>query len=595
MWSPIGAFRARTRAPNMNCSTRFWPTEPSKRAAKGFHPRRWISTTLIFVLGLGNVAAAFLADDRNDSHPEDFRVSPPELGGNYPHFPPMSSLSGLPSSPTQELSSAATGSPQGSVSNGDVAPAGKKAVIVTDQAVVRAGPGFGYYPTQVLRRGERVEVFHLDPNGWLAIRPPQGSFSWVRAEDVAVGEDGLAEVLRNDTPSFIGSLLGSARHYAPIKLRKGEILEVLQGEDSPKLFVSGPGSRDSSSNAFHDAGWIKIAPPAGEFRWIEKRAVRFLEGEELQTVQWSPEESPGESTPISEWKALSPQEQPPATSEARSFQTPYGRPNQGPFPASEQLPYARPQSGAVREWVARSQPTEQPPDGSKHQPASYQQELEGLTLRLAQTLLSPVGQWEVEPLAKKCEELMKKPLPPPTREEARVLATRIYRALELKRRFEAQQRHVETPEVAGGSTSAILPQDPIPSSHHSANLGQLSSGSSPQFPPYSQRETTSPDLPQTAEPPANQTFLVSRSGGNRFDATGRLMRVLPAQWGVPRYALVDEAGNIRAFLTPAPGLNLEYYLGRQIGVHGTCSSFGDKQTLHVMVKSVTPLERFSQR
>jgi hypothetical protein len=73
------------------------------------------------------------------------------------------------------------------------------------------------------------------------------------------------------------------------------------------------------------------------------------------------------------------------------------------------------------------------------------------------------------------------------------------------------------------------------------------------------------------------------------------MRVIPAAWGVPRYALVDEGGNICAFLTPAAGLNLEYYLGSQIGVNGNCSVYGEKQTLHVMVKSVTPLERLSQR
>lgn len=73
------------------------------------------------------------------------------------------------------------------------------------------------------------------------------------------------------------------------------------------------------------------------------------------------------------------------------------------------------------------------------------------------------------------------------------------------------------------------------------------------------------------------------------------MRVLPAQWGIPRYALVDESGNISAFVTPTGGLNLEYYVGIRIGVNGPCTVYGPKQVPHVMAKAVVPLERLSRR
>jgi hypothetical protein len=475
-------------------------------------------------------------------------------------------------------------------------PPGRKAIVAVEEAFVRAGPGFGYYPTQILRRGDVVEVFHEDPSGWLAIRPPEGSFSWVLAEDVSVGQDGLGEVLRDGTPSFIGSQLGSARHYAPVKLRRGEVIEILSPDPGVRLFSSPAASGKSSATEEPQSRWIKISPPAGEFRWIEKKAIRFIESSELQGVRWNPEDSPPEERPTSQWKALTqqlasppipPGEVMPSSSPARA--------GEGFSTASNDGTNAKPDSGKVREWVARAQPAEgsaQAPPGER---SSYQEKLDQISLRLAQTLLKPLNQWEVESLAKECEELLAKPLPPPTREEARILATRVNRALELKRRFEAQQQQTGTPRVGPGLVQEFMASSPTFAGQPSDNVAESSFGTSAQFATFPAGGGASLQPSGTASFAQLHPILVSKPGGPRFDATGRLMRVLPAQWGVPRYALVDEAGNIQAFLTPAPGLNLEYYLGRLIGVHGTCSSFGEKQTLHVMVKSVTPLDRLSRR
>src|SRR5579859_2126999 len=51
------------------------------------------------------------------------------------------------------------------------------------EAEVRSGPSTepAFYPTNRLHRGDPVEVVGEVPGGWLKIRPPEGSFSFVNA------------------------------------------------------------------------------------------------------------------------------------------------------------------------------------------------------------------------------------------------------------------------------------------------------------------------------------------------------------------------------------------------------------------------------
>ena len=56
-----------------------------------------------------------------------------------------------------------------------------KAYVTAAEVYVRSGPGRTFYPTDKLHTGDQVEVYRHDPGGWCAIRPPEGSFSWVSA------------------------------------------------------------------------------------------------------------------------------------------------------------------------------------------------------------------------------------------------------------------------------------------------------------------------------------------------------------------------------------------------------------------------------
>jgi uncharacterized protein YgiM (DUF1202 family) len=129
-----------------------------------------------------------------------------------------------------------------------------QARVVAAGAAVRSGPGDNFYPTDTLSQGDLLEVYR-EKSGWLGIRPPINSFSWVAARDLIVKDGGLAEVTRDNVPSRIGSRVSDKRNASQVRLKKGEGVEVV-GEET----IGGE-------------KWCKIAPPAGEFRWIQSSLV----------------------------------------------------------------------------------------------------------------------------------------------------------------------------------------------------------------------------------------------------------------------------------------------------------------------------------
>jgi hypothetical protein len=80
------------------------------------------------------------------------------------------------------------------------------------------------------------------------------------------------------------------------------------------------------------------------------------------------------------------------------------------------------------------------------------------------------------------------------------------------------------------------------------------------------------------------------SKGDRYDAAGRLERVPPVTPGVPRFAVLDPSGNVRAYVTPSTGVNLYKYLGQDVGIVGQRGYIPDQQAQHVTASHITPLD-----
>ena len=136
-----------------------------------------------------------------------------------------------------------------------------RAYITADDVYVRSGPGENYYPTDKLKAGTEVEVYRHDPGGWFAIRPPKGSFSWVSSHHVRLDGDNLATVTADRVVSRVGSRLNDSRDVFQVHLHKGEVVEVLAADRNERVAENGA------------SAWYKIAPPAGEFRWVPGRYV----------------------------------------------------------------------------------------------------------------------------------------------------------------------------------------------------------------------------------------------------------------------------------------------------------------------------------
>ena len=137
--------------------------------------------------------------------------------------------------------------------------------VIADHTYLRAGPGDDFYPTERLIAGTAVEVWAVDPSGYVALRPVDGSFSWLRACDVdavsVIGDPptgqasgrGVGVIVTDGAVSRVGSQLNDLRHVAQVSLEAGERVQVI---DEVRIAAGR-----------HAGLWVRIEPPAGEFRW----------------------------------------------------------------------------------------------------------------------------------------------------------------------------------------------------------------------------------------------------------------------------------------------------------------------------------------
>ncbi|MDZ4821063.1 MAG: SH3 domain-containing protein, partial [Planctomycetota bacterium] len=137
------------------------------------------------------------------------------------------------------------------------------AYISQDGTAIRCAAGRNYYATDQLKRGEMVEVHEHSKDGWCAIRPPEGSFSWVLADSLRVDSDGIGIVLHDKTPCRVGSSVTDLWDVIQVRLSRAEEVEVLDA-------VLRELKKDDK---IENSMWCKIAPPSGEFRWVEAASL----------------------------------------------------------------------------------------------------------------------------------------------------------------------------------------------------------------------------------------------------------------------------------------------------------------------------------
>lgn len=118
----------------------------------------------------------------------------------------------------------------------------------------------GNYMTGRVKAGEILEVCFRTDDGWCAVRPPEGSFSWINADYVLRGGSGIGTVVCPDSSKEVPVRVGAASILSSsdvqVGLENGRQVQIL-------------GEQTLTGNKT----WLKIAPPRGEFRWIQQSAL----------------------------------------------------------------------------------------------------------------------------------------------------------------------------------------------------------------------------------------------------------------------------------------------------------------------------------
>ena len=527
------------------------------------------------------------------------------------------------------------------------------AQITESDTIVYSSPGAEQYETQKLKAGDKVQVYQINPNGWCAIRPPVGSFSWISGLYVHAGLDNIGVVTVDQLSSRIGSQFGDTCKTVQVQLKKGERVMLLERVETPT---------NSASPV-----WYKIVPPAGEFRWIplesistspklakrnnvntnaENRRTSAGSGNIVQVTHdeetlGGPDLGPVEEMQFDETVIAEEPDSDDTISNLSDNETvlieladsdPLEAPNQAALqqavvartlnsrPAARIVPGGNPQNGQghMQGQVITGQPfiIEQPNGSTIFNPTvydpqvayrnnemasrhpmgmeptdPYQRALMQLNREIHATLNRPTDDWMFDAMIQKGKTLIEHA---PT-EYDRTRATQMVQTLERSwsiRKTNAFRREQISNLNGGKMTQSVVRNKTNTTPQNTASpvnsglpilpaTGLAPSGPTSNFMPNVMPSTVNPSVAQA-----------SNQQQSAFKAKGRLGRFSQRPEGYPPYALVNEQGQIVSLITPQPGLDLNQYINKQIGINGTSGVYinGSQRAPHVGASAVFPLQ-----
>lgn len=415
---------------------------------------------------------------------------------------------------------------------------------------LRAGPGDDFYPTERLACGVPVEVWAFDESGYCAVRPVQGSFSWMRRCDVdcttaalpgeAAAAPTVGVVVTDAAVARVGSQLNDLRHVTQLALEAGERVTVLES-------VTIPDGR-------HAGDWVRIEPPAGEFRWApaDDLALPPALARPLQAVE--PPAGAGLAAAGEAIAAIrdagSAVQQAVAEINAPAPDEPSSTAIPGP-PADPAQPGLLNPLPLASKWftgwlprgtnVFEGQGTVVPTAVSGGAAATSADELTDIDLALSLTVAGPTESWNLAPL----------------RERLRLAAARATSESERTRAVavDARLARFEAIQARQKALAADVPADAS-----SLRLGGMWSSLSA----LGSRPIRPGVLPGGAPAGGQPTWTPP----DQVETTGRLATVISRRPDAPRWALVDGQNNVLVFVTPQPGVNLAPLVGQQVSVRG---------------------------
>jgi len=496
------------------------------------------------------------------------------------------------------------------------------AYITAAEAFAMSGPNMvGEYRTERLERGQRVTVYQQVP-GWCAIRPPHGAHSWIDGRYLEQINADTARVKIAEVPSFIGSTLQSRRDKYQVTLDAGEIVQVVAVTETT-------------------AGtWYKIAPPAGEFRWVSSAE---LGRDPADTTQVAAATGPINTTPLaapsldpppaypssnptttvvaeaatanptlaapgqisqwlsadsSRWRNLNPGTIVSTSGTGQVFaQAPPQQPVQPirpvqqvaetkPWAAASNTPPASPSAAAVSTApLAGSASATTQADSTMSR--STQNQLEALELDLSAMLSEEPTAWSFSTFNQRSDKLLDQAGSALERGKVRIFQNKLARFAEIKQRTLDQQALLATQPTRtratapATSTVAAAPASPFA-------LPTQSTDWVPGARPGSMISSQGLGAGGLLKAPATITDPVM----GRYDAIGKLMPVIAKRPNAPKFALVDANNKVVSFVSPGPGVEMQAYVGQQIGVMGSKGYMPELQgnPTHITATTIGPTD-----
>ena len=400
--------------------------------------------------------------------------------------------------------------------------------VAADHLYLRCGPGDDFYPTERLVAGTEVEVWSIDASGYCAVRPVKGGFSWVLARDVqaeAKSDTTTGIVVTDATVARVGSQLNDLRHVTQVALEAGERVTIIE--------------RVRIAEGRHAGDWLRIEPPAGEFRWAWGGDLALP----LALAPAAPltDQLPGGGLAAAGEAIEAIRDAGDAVTQAvAEFDAAHAAPppEEKPSGMSRLLAGWLPRGTNVFD---RATPATPPPAVSAGAAAASGDELADIDLALSLAVTGPSETWNLAPLRERLRLASTRATAQGDRTRAQAIDARLSR-------FEAIQGRQQSLAANPAADAEPLRLGGMWSSLSSLGTRPVRPGVLPGGRPAGGQPTWTPP--------------------DQMEASGRLATVISRRPEAPRWAVVDESNNVLAFVTPQPGVNLGPLVGQQVSVRG---------------------------
>ena len=431
-----------------------------------------------------------------------------------------------------------------------------EAVVDVEGEYVRSGPGPNFYPTDKLRRGEKVMVHRHDPGGWCMIAPPVGSFSWIRAEHVQKSGNDRGVLKANKVVVHVGSAI-NPDEFTTIQgnLSKGDAVEIL-GE---------------KSFAFEDGAKLmyKVSPVKREWRWIPRKAL--VATDSIRTEPFPAEPPPRNkkpSGPVADQHELDPD----------AFAKPIST---GPTPIGNDIEDRR---------GAKPRPGEVNTSSNNDAPNGFRSRLDKIDRQFREMIQDEPSTWNLNDIAQQYRALDKEASQP-------AISNTIALRLDAVARYE--KIHREYVEFLKLTTETKQRDAQLASlqQQHEAQLRALSGGAASTSPTPVAQPTLGAGQPIASAvpggvlpgngPAANSTTPANPPG---FAGAGLVQPMAKTFPGGPQFVLIAPSGKLLAYLQPTPGVDLRRYNGQSMGIVGDRQFRQDWGADTITVRSLQPVQ-----